>query len=314
MAVWLALMVVPWLALCWLVVGLVRVGGRGPQPVVAPAALSGQVNDLRRGANRRVWFAAAVGAPFAVLVLMLALAAELGLQAVALAALAAGGAACLSVALVGPPPTAAVPVRTAELTPRSWRGFGPRWAFPIPGGLAALLVVLVAGAAVVASTPPSGSGTGLAWTATAGLSGYVQPWPGTPLALVLLATLGLAGGSYVLALHRVAGWPRPTEPALFDLDDEVRRAGTRMLLFTASGALLIALGAICSVCIRAWDTITTTMRMNGATPEGDLDRALGVSSVAASVTILAGLTFMLLALVAGWVRTPQPAVEPAAHR
>lgn len=99
-----------------------------------------------------------------------------------------------------------------------------------------MLVVVLIGAAVVASTEP-------------------------PTVLPLLVALGVAAGCHLMGLHQVASWPRPIEPALFGVDDEVRRAGTRMLLFSASGALLTALGTISSVCLRAWDTAAMTVRV-----------------------------------------------------
>jgi hypothetical protein len=329
MVIWLLLMVVPWALIIWLAVALLRAGRRRGPGVAVPAGLSGVLGMLRRGANRRVWLAASAGAAAGSVVLLLALSGEWGVQAVALAALAAAGAACVAVALVGPPIGAAPAVRTAELAPRSWRGFGPPWAFPIPAALTVLLVGLLVGAAVVASTPPAGAGPALAWTSTDGLTGYVTPWPGWSTVLPLLGALGVAAGCYLLGLHRVAGWPRPTEPALFGVDDEVRRTGTRMLLFSASGALLTALGTISYVCLRAWDTAAMTIRINRdtdlpvldtptevgyATAESTLEQALDLASIAAAVTTLAGLTFMLAALAAGWVRTPQQAEQPVAPR
>lgn len=329
MALWLVLVLVPWAVLIWLVVALVRAGRRRGPAVAVPAGFSGALGMLRRGANRRVWLGGSAGAAVGALVVLLALSAEWGVQAVPLAALAAAGAGCVAVALVGPPTEVAPAVRTAELAPRSWRGFGPRWAFPIPAALTVLLVVLLIGAAVAASTPASGEGPALAWTSTDGLTGYVTPWPGWPTVLPLLSALGVAAGCYLLGLHRVAGWARPTEAALFGVDDEVRRAGTRMLLFSACGALLTALGAIGYVCLRAWDTATMTLRVNRdtalpvldtptkvgyATAESTLEQVLDLASIAAVATALAGITFMLAALAAGWVRTPQQAEQPVGQR
>jgi hypothetical protein len=311
MAVWLVLLTVPWVALIWLAVALVG-AGRRRGPVVVPAALPGELGSLRRGANRRVWLAVPAGAGIGAVVLLLALAGEWGAQAVALGALAAAGAACVAVGLIGPPAEAAPPLRSAELTPRSWRDFGPRWAFPIPAALCIALVVVLVGAALVASNGPSGDSPTLAWTSTDGLSGFVTPWPGWPTVLPLLLTLGVAAACYLLALHRVAGWPRPTEPALFGVDDEVRRAGTRMLLFIASGALLTALGAISSVCLRAWDTAAMTVRVNAETVDPVREQLLGLAVLAAGVTTVAGVTFMLAALAVGWVRTPQQVEQPVA--
>ena len=192
-----------------------------------------------------------------------------------------------------------------------------------------LLVVVLIGSAVAASAPASGEGPALAWTSTDGLSGHVTPWPGWPTVLPLLGVLGVAAGCYLLGLHRVAGWARPTEPALFGVDDEVRRAGTRMLLFSASGALLTALGAISYVCLRAADAAAMTIRVNRdtavpvldtatevgyVTAESTLEQVLDLASIAAVVTALAGITFMLAALAAGWVRTPQQAEQPVGQR
>ena len=313
MAVWLVFVAVPWVALVWLVVALVGAGRRGG-PLVVPAALSGKLGSLRRGANRRVWLAGPAGAGIGAVVLLLALSGEWGVQAVALATLAAAGAACVAVGLIGPPTEVAPAVRSAELTPRSWRDFGPRWAFPIPAALTIMLVVVLIGAAVVASTEPSGDSPALAWTSTDGLSGYVTPWPGWPTVLPLLVALGVAAGCYLMGLNRVASWPRPIEPALFGVDDEVRRAGTRMLLFSASGALLTALGTISSVCLRAWDTAAMTVRVNSDTADPVLEQVLDLAALAAVATTLAGITFMLAALAAGWVRTPQQAEQPVAPR
>lgn len=327
MAVWLVLVVVPWAALIWLMVALVGAGRRRGPAFVVPAGTAGGLRSLRRGANRRVWLGAPIGAVVGGVVLLLGLSGEWGVQAVALAALAAAGATCAAVGLIGPPTGMAPEVRSAELTPRSWRGFGPRWAFPIPAALTTVLVTLLVGAALVASAEPSGDGPALAWSSTDGLAGYVTPWPGWPTVLPMLGVLGVAASCYLLGLHRVAGWARPTEPALFGVDDEVRRAGTRMLLFSASGALLTALGAISYVCLRAWDTAATTVRANAATAEpvlrvpaeagyatavSTLEQVLDVASLAAVVTTLAGVTFMLAAPAAGWVRAPQQAEQPVA--
>ncbi len=314
MAGLLVLVVGSWAALIWLVVALVSAGRRRGPAVVVPAALSGELGSLRRGANRRVWLAGPAGAGVGVVVLLLALSGEWGVQAVALAALAAAGAVCVVVGLIGPPDEVAQAVRSAELMPRSWRDFGPRWAFPIPAALTIVLVVVLVGAAVVASTEPSGDSPALAWTSTDGLSGYVTPWPGWPTVLPLLVALGVAAGCYLLGLHRVASWPRPTESALFGVDDEVRRAGTRMLLFSTSGALLTALGAISFVCLRAWDTAAMTVQVNSDTADPVLDQVLDLASLAAGVTSLAGVTFLLAALAAGWVRAPQQAEQPVAAR
>lgn len=329
MAIWMMLHLVSWAVVIGLAVALVRAGRSRGAAVVVPTVLSGSLAMLRRGANRRVWLAGSAGAGAGAVVLLIAVSGEWGLQAVALAALAAAGAACVAVGLVGPPTQATPAVRTAELTPRSWRGFGPRWAFPIPAALTVLLAVLLIGAGVLASTPPSGEGPALAWTSTDGLSGYVTPWPGWPTVLALLSALGVAAGCYLLGLHRVAGWPRPTEPALFDIDDEVRRSGTRMLLFNASGALLTALGAISYVSLRAADTAAMTIRVNRdtavpvldtptqtgySTAESTLEQVLDLASLGAALTTLAGVTFMLAALAAGWVRTPQQAEQPVGQR
>ena len=94
MVLWLVLLLVPWAVLIWLVVALVRAGRRRGPVVVVPTVLSGALGMLRRGANRRVWLAGSAGAAVGAVVLLLALSAEWGVQAVALAALAAAGAAC----------------------------------------------------------------------------------------------------------------------------------------------------------------------------------------------------------------------------
>lgn len=324
MAMWVMLVLVPWLALIWLVVALLRAGGGSGGAVVVPDGLAGMVAELRRGANRRVLVSGVVGGAVGMGMLLVALAAEWGVQAVAVASIATAGAACLAAGLVGPPAGTAPLVRSAELTPRSWRGFGPRWAFPIPATLAILLVVLLVGAAMVATSAPDG-GPALAWSSTDDASGYVEPWPGWPTVLPLLAGLALAGGCYLLGLHRIAGWPRPTEAALFGLDDDVRRSGTRMLLFTASGALLAALGSITLVTTRAWDTAATTIRTArdtapplldtaAGTASTTLEKALDLASIAAGASVLAGITVMLSALAAGWVRSPRTAAQPVPQR
>jgi Mn2+/Fe2+ NRAMP family transporter len=60
--------------------------------------------------------------------------------------------------------------------------------------------------------------------------------------------------------------------------------------------------------------LDTSTEVGYAAAESTLEQALDLASIAAAVTTLAGLTFMLAALAAGWVRTPQQAEQPVAPR
>jgi MFS family permease len=310
-----------------LVAGVAR-SGRRIEEVTAPTPLAEAVRAMRGRANARVLLVTVAAGGIGFAALLAGFAVEWGTLALALAALAAAGAGSLTVAAVRPPTEAPTSVRSAELTPRTSRGFGPRWAFAIPSALAAGLVALLLASALTSS--PSDDGRGhLEWSAP-GISGSVAPYPGWQAVLPLLLLLGAAAGAYLFALHRVAAWPRPTEPDLYGFDDEVRRASTRMLLFGASGALLTATGTVAFVAGRAWHAVAANVRMNGG-PElgqaatlgpwtfaGDspspLEQAIDAVWSVAAISIPVGITFMFAALVAGWVHSPRLVELPVAHR
>ena len=58
---------------------------------------------------------------------------------------------------------------------------------------------------------------------------------------------------------------------------------------------------------------TMTARVSD-TADPVLEQVLDLAALAAVATTLAGVTFMLTALAAGWVRTPQQAEQPVAPR
>jgi hypothetical protein len=327
--IWLAILLVPWVLVTLVVVTLLRTGRRSGGAITVPAALAAQAAGMRGRANQRAWIAACGAGAVGAVALVVALAFEWGLQAVAPAALAAAGVASLVIGVIGPPTAAPGAIRSAELTPRTSRGFGPRWAFVIPTGLAFCLILVVVVTGMSSSTSPDGPRAALRWSSPDGLSGYVRPYPGWDTALPLLLVLALASAGFLFALHRVAAWPRPTEPDLFDFDDEVRRTSTRMLLFGTSGALIAALGSLVLVIAGAWNTATGILRFNRETAvpilntphevgymtsESALEKALGLVAIAAATSVLVGVTIMAAALVAGWVRTPQLVAEPVVHR
>ncbi len=303
------------LGLVVLVVAALRSGRPGDR-IQIPTALVRRADAMVRRSRLRV----AIGAPAVLLTggFMLAATFEVlnGLPAWAAALLAALGAGSAVVVLVGPPQETAAPIRSADLAVRTARGFGPGWAFTVPAVLAGLLVAAVVAAMVTAD---SVDGRDVLTWSTGSVAGSAGPYPGWHTGLPLLALLAVAGGLFAWALRRVAGWPRPTEQGLYALDDDIRRATTRMLLLGATGALLGALGAFASAVAGVWQTVLSNQQAAVANLTGSAlpDPAWADPSWAESawhavqlgglVMWVLGLALMVSAAVSGTVRTPMPA-------
>lgn len=304
------------LALAVLMLAAVRAGRPGRRVTVA-AALMPSAEALRRRAGTRAFVltCATLGTLCAGVAAGLALGWErLAWSAAFLAATAAGGAAVL---LVGPPREPAPQlVRSADLTPRTPRGFGPRWAFTVPSVLAvgfALTALLTAGSA----TRAEGRSV-LAWEYHS-ISGWVSPYPGWAEILPLLGLLLVAGSLFALALRRVAGWPRPTDQGLHELDDDVRRATTRMLLLVTTGALLGALAALGSAVSSAWASALVNRRAAAqevagqqiVDPPSAMEAVWRTLEVGGALLLLASLALVVAGGLAGRVRRPLVAEAPA---
>ena len=300
------------LALAVLVSAAVRAGRPGHR-VTVPADLILSAEALRRRAGARAFVVTCttLGTLCAGVAAGLALGWErLAWSAAFLTAAAAGSAVVL---LVGPPHEPAPRlVRSADLTPRTPRGFGPRWAFTVPS---VLVVAFALTALLTASSATRAEGRSvLAWS-THSISGWVSPYPGWADSLPLLGLLLAAGSVFAFALRRVAGWPRPVDQGLHELDDDVRRATTRMLLLVTTGALLGALAAFGSAVSWAWASALGNRRVAVQEMVGQqmVDPPSGIETlwqsleVAGALLILASLALVVAGGLAGRVRRPHVA-------
>ncbi|MGB7981582.1 MAG: hypothetical protein WCF36_12405 [Candidatus Nanopelagicales bacterium] len=289
---------------------LVALGsGRPEGRVRVPTHLAASADTLRRRAHTRIAIAtAAVLIAFSVTVVA-TIEVLHGLPAWAAAFLVSAGAGSALVAWMGPAREAPAPIRTAELSIRTARGFGPGWAFTVPAILAALLV-----AALVACMVVAGESEGrdvLTWSTTYA-SGSVGPYPGWRTGLPLLVALLVAGALFAVALHRIAGWPRPVEADLADLDDDIRRATTRMLLLGTTGALLGALGTFGVAVAATWGNLLSNQREALAQVTGQAltdptrtELVWRVVHVGGLLAWLGAVVLMVSAAALGRVRRPQ---------
>lgn len=297
----LALLVV----LAFLLVATVVTSGRPGRPILVPAGLADQARHMRSRAHARVIVSGAAVLVAGIVSTAGVLALSEGQSVWVIASLVAAGAGCIAVAALGPRRESAPSVRSAELTPRVARSFGPRWAFTAPALLALVLAVAMVLTAFSATVVDGESV--LTWHDESG-PGSVGPYPGWSTVLPMLVLLTLAAATFAMALRRVASWPRPIEHDLFGLDDDIRRATTRMLLFGATGALLVAVGDFGAEVAGAWETALLNQRLD---PQPG---ALSDPTPAESVwhwlqgfgfwCVLLGFVLMLAAAAAGRVRRP----------
>lgn len=295
-------------ALAVLVVAAARAGRPGPR-VLVEAVDTATARRMRRWAHLRLAGSAGAVLVTGICALALALRAGWDQPAWSAACLVAAGAGSAAVGLVSPLGEEARSIRAADLTPRTAGSFGPRWAYTVPAILTSVLVVIMILTAATASSEAGESA--LAWQ-YGQASGWVQPYPGWSTVGLLLGLLAVAGGAFLAALRQVAGWPRPMEPGLYPLDDDIRRAVTRALLLGTTGALLGALGAFVSVVAGAWSTALSNERSSAAVESGV--RGLSDPSVAEAawrvalpgglLLLLIGLILMGCAAVVGRVRRP----------
>lgn len=284
--------------------------GRPEGHVLVPAELLDRGRGMRARAHARVVAGAGAAVVGGVVGLVGVMASDgatsdWGQVVWVVAFLMGAGAGCVVVALFGPRRQSVTGLRSADLTPRTAGSFGPRWALIAPALLAGLLVVVMIATAMTA-TEVGGSGA-LMWSDDAAV-GSVGPYPSWSIVLPLLVLLLGAGAAFVLALHRIAGWPRPTERGLFGLDDDIRRSTTRMLLFGTAGALFAALGAFGYQVARTWGVAQVNQRINATPASADpapVETMWSFLTFTAAGFLVVGFVLMACAPLAGRVRRPQ---------
>jgi len=221
---------------------LKSVRSRGRTIVVLVAA-EAETRRAVRGAQGRMLLALVLGLVAAIAVANL----WIGAFGIPLTIAPGVGAAIALVSIVASPlPRRQAPsgIRRADLTAREATTFGPRWAFVLPVVAAVLLVALVVATGATAELDSRGLARVLYTVVQPGQTNAGSPYPGWYYGAPILIVTGILVGCTFLALRRVAAAPRNSAIDFWAMDDAVRSALTRFVMFISSGTIVLYLGAV----------------------------------------------------------------------
>jgi hypothetical protein len=135
-------------------------------------------------------------------------------------------------------------IRRADLAAREATTFGPRWAFVLPVVAATLLVALVVATGAAAGLDSRGLARALYTVAQPGQANEGTPYPGWYYGAPILIVTGILIGCAFLALRRVAAAPRNGAVDSWAVDDAVRSALIRFVMFISSATVVLYLGTV----------------------------------------------------------------------
>lgn len=213
--------------------------------IIVPATLVDGVRSARRFFLGRLTIAAVAAVLVGIAVFLIDERVPAALGRVAL--IAPGLAALTALVMVAVFPAASIrepdTSRSADLDRRRPWSYAPRWAVGLP--VAAGSLVLVAVMAFGLTSSPQDDGQYRAFTVVDGdYTSTSSPYPGWFYGLPIAALVVVLAIVAVIALARIAGAPRPTDPGLREIDAVMRMLATRVVVKLTTAAFLLYLGAI----------------------------------------------------------------------
>jgi hypothetical protein len=157
-----------------------------------------------------------------------------------------GGALGLLVLATSPFPRRAAEggLRSADLTPRAQRTFGPRWGFAPPLVTMAILVVLVVVTGVNGSDVDGPFSNDIQVTVPGHGTSSAGPYPDWSYGVLILGGTILLVAAMLLALHRVATAPQIGRREIAGLDAALRATMTRFIALSTTAVVVLYLGAV----------------------------------------------------------------------
>lgn len=253
------------------------------RPVELPARIAPAVAAARRRAVVSLAFAVVVLTAGAVAGLSFPSLLGMPLAAAPLVAAAAG----LLLYAATPPRAVEVAdgeVRSANLTPRSWRTVMPRRWLRAGAEIIVMFLVIVVFCGVTARVDDRGRSRVIGFE-TADQSSSASPYPGWFYGIPALIALAVLVGAALVALQRIgatAAFPHVDDT---EADLQWRTASASTVLKLAVGAMLFSLGGIAMIAGQAMGNAV----IEGATPV--------VWSVVSSVLLLSGIVFLVVSIV-----------------
>jgi len=266
---------------------------------------------LRRARHRTVVVLATASVVLVVGALVDALAPErLGLPLALSPGLAATVALLLYAALPLPAPPPAR-VATASLTRRTARSVVTRRSGLLLAGLAAAFLGFLGWAAAVAVPDDLGRARSYGLE-TADRSAAAGPFPGASYGLPLAAVTVLLLVATLVALHRIASTPVLPDPDLASVDRHWREASARVVLGTATAALIGYAGATVAFAGIAVRSVLVNLADTGIGPSPVVGTALALSGVLALLAgaAVAGRTVLVVVTLPGAILAATPGGTP----
>lgn len=183
--------------------------------------------------------------------------------------------------------------RTADLTRRTPLSFSPASVFVIPAAAVSLLTILVVLFGAVADP----GGRMLSYSpdvANMGLRG--GGFPGFAYGIPLLFGVVLLTSVLAVALRRIASAPRPSDTSLREADSTVRLLGIRVVIKTATSALLVTIGFLCIFAGNTAESINLGTSTDGEGNPIPADATMQVFGTLGTIAAWLGVAFVATAI------------------